>query len=131
LLIPANAMPGELAAMSPVAAAAWIASRALAAVLTVPIAEELAYRGYLLRRLVDNDFESVPFRSVRWPALLISAVVFGLAHGALWLPGIIAGLAYGGLLVRSGRIGEAVAAHAITNALIVAAVLFGQQWQLW
>jgi exosortase E/protease (VPEID-CTERM system) len=131
VLIPAAAMPVELAAMSPAAAGAWIASRALAAVLTVPIAEELAYRGYLLRRLVDGDFESVPFRSVRWPALLISAVVFGLAHGALWLPGIIAGLAYGALLVRSGRIGEAVAAHAITNALIVLLVLFGQQWQLW
>jgi exosortase E/protease (VPEID-CTERM system) len=130
-IIPAASMPVELAAMSPAARGAWIASRALAAVLTVPIAEELAYRGYLLRRLVDGDFESVAFRSIRWPALLISAVVFGLAHGPLWLPGIIAGLAYGGLLVRSGRIGEAVAAHAITNGLIVALVLFGQQWQLW
>jgi exosortase E/protease (VPEID-CTERM system) len=130
-IIPVAAMPAELAAMAPGARGAWIASRALAAVLTVPIAEELAYRGYLLRRLVDADFESVAFRSIRWPALLISAVVFGLAHGPLWLPGIVAGLAYGGLLVRSGRIGEAVAAHAITNGLIVALVLFGQQWQLW
>jgi len=130
-IVHAAAIPGELAVMAPAARGAWIASRALAAVLTVPIAEELAYRGYLLRRLVDADFESLPFQSIRWPALLISAVVFGLAHGPLWLPGIIAGVAYGGLLVRSGRIGEAVAAHAITNGLIVALVLFGQQWQLW
>jgi len=131
VLVPAAAMPGQLAAMAPVARGGWIAARVLAAVLTVPLAEELAYRGYLLRRLVSGDFESVRFQSIRWPALLASAVVFGLAHGPLWLPGIIAGLAYGGLLVRTGRMGEALAAHAITNGLIGALVLFGQQWQLW
>jgi exosortase E/protease (VPEID-CTERM system) len=130
-LIPAAAMPGELAAMSPAARGGWIACRVLAAVLTVPLAEELAYRGYLLRRLVSGDFESVRFQSIGWTALLASAAIFGLAHGPMWLPGIVAGLAYGGLLVRTGRIGEALAAHAITNALIGALVLFGQQWQLW
>jgi membrane protease YdiL (CAAX protease family) len=57
--------------------------------------------------------------------------LFGVAHGVLWLPGIAAGLAFGVILVRSGRIGEAVAAHATANALIAASVLGGQQWQLW
>jgi exosortase E/protease (VPEID-CTERM system) len=125
------AMPGALAAMSPVGRAAWISSRILAAVLTVPVAEELAYRGYLMRRLVNSDFESVPFHAIRWPALLVSAIIFGFAHGSLWLPGIVAGLAYGELLVLSGRIGESVAAHATSNALIAVLVLFGHQWQLW
>lgn len=131
LIIPVASMPVELAAMAPAARGGWIAARVLAAVLTVPVAEELAYRGYLLRRLVHGDFESVRFQSIHWPALLASAVIFGLAHGPLWLPGIIAGLAYGGLLLRTGRIGEAVAAHAISNGLIAALVLFGSQWQLW
>jgi len=130
-LIPAATMPGELAAMSPAVRSGWIACRVLAAVLTVPLAEELAYRAYLLRRLVNHDFESVRFQSIRWPALLASAVIFGLAHGAMWLPGIIAGLAYGAVLARTARIGEAVAAHAITNGLIAALVLMTQQWQLW
>jgi membrane protease YdiL (CAAX protease family) len=49
----------------------------------------------------------------------------------LWLPGIVAGLAYGLILVRRGRLGEAVAAHATTNALVAATVLAGDQWQLW
>ena len=130
-IIPASAMPADLAALSPAMRATWMTSRILAAVVTVPIAEELAYRAYLLRRLVDSDFESVSFQAIGWPALLVSAIVFGLAHGALWLPGIVAGLAYGGLVMRSGRIGDAVAAHAITNALIAALVLFDGQWQLW
>ncbi len=131
LAMPAATMPSALAALSPVTRAAWIISRILAAVLTVPIAEELAYRGYLMRRVMNSDFESVAFRTIRWPALLVSAIVFGIAHGSLWLPGILAGLAYGALLIRSGRMGEVVAAHATSNALVAALVLSGHQWQLW
>jgi len=130
-LVPAAAMPQELAAMSPAARTAWIASRVAASVTTVPIAEELAYRGYLMRRLASADFESVPFQAVRWPALGLTAIAFGLVHGALWLPGTAAGLAFGLLLVRRGRIGEAVAAHATANALLAASVLGWNQWQLW
>jgi exosortase E/protease (VPEID-CTERM system) len=130
-LTAAAPMPNHLIALSPVARGLWIASRLTASIVTVPIAEELAYRGYLMRRIGNKDFEAVPFQSVRWPALCVSAVVFGSAHGALWLPGIAAGLAFGLVIVRRGRIGEGVIAHAIANALIAAAVLGWDQWQLW
>ena len=60
-----------------------------------------------------------------------TALVFGFAHGALWLPGTVAGLVFGLLIVRRGQIGEAVIAHAASNALIAAAVLGWSQWQLW
>jgi exosortase E/protease (VPEID-CTERM system) len=130
-LLTERAMPDDLAKAPVALRVFWIASRVAGSTLVVPIAEELAYRGYLLRRLIDPDFESVPFRSVRWPALIVTAIVFGLAHGALWLPGIAAGLAYGLILMRSGRLGEAVAAHATTNAMIAASVLAANQWQLW
>jgi exosortase E/protease (VPEID-CTERM system) len=130
-LTPAAAMPHPLAAMPAVMRGLWIASRIAASVLTVPIAEELAYRGYLLRRLSSPDFESVPFQRVGWPALIVTAIVFGLAHGTLWLPGMAAGLAFGLLLVRRGSIGEAVAAHATTNALVAAGVTGFGQWELW
>ncbi len=124
-------MPEALALMSPGGRAVWIVSRVLASVVTVPIAEELAYRGYLLRRWAAADFEAVPFEAVRWPALLVSSVVFGLMHGSMWPAGIAAGLAYGLLVMRRGSLGEAVAAHATTNALIAVAVLAAGQWQLW
>jgi exosortase E/protease (VPEID-CTERM system) len=39
----------------------WLFFRALAAIVVIPIAEELAFRGYLLRKLVRADFETVPF----------------------------------------------------------------------
>ncbi len=124
-------LPQPLAAMSPAMRGIWILSRVAASVIVVPIAEELAYRGYLMRRMTDEDFESVPFQSVRWLALSATAIVFGLAHGTMWLPGMAAGLAYGLIVVRRGRIGEAVAAHATTNALIAVSVLAWDQWQLW
>jgi exosortase E/protease (VPEID-CTERM system) len=130
-LLPPSAMPEQLSAAPAAVRAGWIASRVFGSVLIVPIAEELAYRGYLMRRLMTADFESLPFHAVRWPALALTAVVFGLAHGALWAPGILAGLAYSLLVIRRGHLGEAVAAHATTNGLIAVTVLLWGQWQLW
>jgi membrane protease YdiL (CAAX protease family) len=49
----------------------------------------------------------------------------------MWLPGATVGIFYGALLVRTGRMGEAVGAHATTNMLVAAGVLFWNQWQLW
>jgi exosortase E/protease (VPEID-CTERM system) len=131
LLTPTAPMPAGLAALPAAGRNLWIISRALAGIVTVPIAEELAYRGYLMRRLHGADFESLPFSAVRLWALLVSSLAFGLAHGAWWLPAAAAGLVYGLLLRRTGRIGETVAAHATTNALIAVWVLVLQQWQLW
>jgi len=61
----------------------------------------------------------------------VSALVFGLCQGAFWLPGTITGIIFGLVYMRTGRLGEAVAAHATANALITLAVLAGSQWQLW
>lgn len=131
LLNTPHGVPPALTAMTPVARSLWIGARAVTAILVLPLAEELAYRGYLLRRLMAEDFEAVRFESVRWTPILLTAVVFGVLHGALWLPGIAAGIAYGWILVRTGRMGEAVAAHVTCNALLSVCVLAASQWQLW
>jgi exosortase E/protease (VPEID-CTERM system) len=124
-------MPNDLAMMSPLARALWISTRLLASLITVPIAEELAFRGYLMRRVKDRDFESVRFADCGLWALLVSSALFGLGHGSMWALGVAAGVMYGLLVKRTGRIGEAIAAHAVTNGLIAVAVLAAGQWQLW
>jgi exosortase E/protease (VPEID-CTERM system) len=124
-------IPQELANLPLAAKDAWIACRAAAAIITVPIAEELAYRGYLMRRMVSREFDTLPLAAVGTVALVTSAVAFGITHGSLWLPGIIAGLCYGLIAIKTGRIGESVAAHATTNALITVQVLAFGQWNLW
>jgi exosortase E/protease (VPEID-CTERM system) len=127
----ATAMPGALGASSAAARITWISFRVLAATITVPIAEELAFRGFLMRRLVSQDFESVSFTRFTWFALVASSVLFGALHGSRWPAGIVAGLLYAYAVIRRGRIGEAVAAHATTNALLAAYVLASGQWQYW
>jgi exosortase E/protease (VPEID-CTERM system) len=124
-------LPDSLAAMSPGTRDLWLSSRIVNSVLVVPVAEELAYRGYLMRRFINPDFESVPFHAVRCLPLLAAALCFGLAHGALWLPGSLAGIAYGGLVIRTGRMGDAALAHVVTNAGVAFAVMYYGQWQLW
>jgi len=63
--------------------------------------------------------------------VLISSVAFGLLHGGRWLAGTIAGVLYAAALRWRGRIGDAVAAHAVTNALLAAWVLISGHWGLW
>ena len=126
-----DAMPQALAVSSASARASWIVFRTLAAVITVPIAEELVFRGFFIRRLISAEFESVPLTAFTWLGLSISSIAFGLLHGNLWFAGIVTGLLYGWALLRRGRIGEAVMAHATTNALLATYVLIFHHWRLW
>jgi exosortase E/protease (VPEID-CTERM system) len=125
------AMPVALAGASAATRTAWISIRALAAATTVPIAEELAFRGFLLRRLMAEDFETIPLGRFTWPALLASSLAFGALHGSRWIAGTLAGLLYGFAVARRGKLGDAVVAHATTNAILAACVLVSNQWQLW
>lgn len=127
-LVPDLSMPQPLAAASPWLRWSWIVCRAAGAVLTVPLAEELAYRGFLMRRLQSRDFDSLPYERVGWLSVALSAVIFGAAHGALWLPGIVAGFGYGWIARRQGRLGEAVTAHMTTNLLVAAVALGSHNW---
>jgi exosortase E/protease (VPEID-CTERM system) len=127
-LIPASGMPPELAAASPSLRWSWLGCRVVAFVMTVPIAEELAYRGFLMRRLQTRDFDSLVYQRVGWVAVVVSSVIFGIGHGAMWLPGIFAGLAYGWITRRQGQLGEAVAAHMTTNLLLAAFALGRGDW---
>ncbi|HEY3827209.1 MAG TPA: exosortase E/protease, VPEID-CTERM system [Bryobacteraceae bacterium] len=109
----------------------WLLFRVLAATITVPIAEELAFRGFLMRRFIAADFESVDFRRFSWFAILLSSVAFGFMHGDRWIAGTLAGILYAMVAIRRGNIGAAITAHATTNALLAAWVLIGSRWYLW
>lgn len=108
----------------------WLVGRIVGSVLVVPLVEELAFRGYLLRRLQSSDFTNVSWRGWTWVSLVGSSLVFGILHQR-WLAGSLAGLVYAMLLVRTGRLGESALAHAVTNALIAAWVLGTGDWSHW
>jgi CAAX prenyl protease-like protein len=85
----------------------------------------------LIRRLISSNFDSIAPGAFMWLPALISSVAFGLMHGDRWIAGTAAGLLYAAALLWRGRIGDAVLAHATTNALLAAWVLFGGHWQFW
>jgi len=120
-----------LAALSPLSRWTWIAVRVAAAVVTVPIAEELAFRGYLARRIMGREFDEIPFSHLSLVAIAVSSIVFGLMHGQNWLVGVVAGVAYAVLLRNKGRVGDAIVAHAVSNLLLAAWVLARGDWRLW
>lgn len=128
---PSAGMPLSLAHAAPPWQLSWIMLRALAATTTVPLAEELAFRGFLMRRISSWDFESIPLRSASWAAILGSSVAFGLLHGDRWIAGILAGVAFAAVARKTNSIGEAVLAHAVTNSLLAVWVLCWGQWQYW
>ena len=126
-----SALGSALAALPTGSRLIWIAFRVAAAVVTVPIAEELAFRGYLARRIQSRSFEQIPFTQLSLVAIGLSSVAFGVMHGQHWLAGVAAGLAFAVVLRRRGRIGDAVMAHAVANLLLAAWVLCRGDWGLW
>lgn len=119
-----------LRAMSKGGAILWLVCRILGSVLTVPLAEELAFRGYLIRRLQSVEFLNVPPGTFTPLALLGSSVLFGALHGR-WLAGTIAGLLYAFAVRRRGNLTDGVVAHATTNLFIAVYVLITGSWALW
>jgi exosortase E/protease (VPEID-CTERM system) len=111
--------------------AAWIITRTIAAVVTVPLAEELAFRGYIARRILSANVESVSFRSLSLAAVLASSLAFGILHGRMWLAGTLAGVVFAVVARLRGRLGEAVAAHATANLLIALWVIARGDYSLW
>jgi exosortase E/protease (VPEID-CTERM system) len=108
----------------------WVLGRVLGAVLVAPIVEELAFRGFLLRRLIASDFTKVPFDQWQWRAVLISSLAFAAVHQQ-WIGGFVAGILYAYAQKRRGLVSDAIVAHAVTNALIAIEVLFADHWSLW
>jgi len=125
-----SALALELAPLPKAGAMTWLAFRVVGSVITVPIAEELAFRGYLIRRLVASDFTTVRPGQFTWLSFVISSMLFGALHGR-WLAGTLAGMAYALALYRRGEIVDAIVAHATTNALIAGFVLVTGSWSLW
>ena len=98
----------------------WWLLAGLGYVLVTPIAEELAFRGYLQRRLIERDFELVPQGLLTLLAVLPTVLLFGLLHGNL-VGGVLIGALLAWATTWRGRLADAVQLHvAINGALLLA-----------
>ncbi len=119
-----------LAALPTSLAALWLVFRTVGSIVTVPLCEELAFRGFLSRRLIAEDFASIPLGRFSWFSFVVSSVLFGLLHQR-WLAGTLAGMLFAAAMYRRGRLADAVLAHATTNGLVSAYVLMSGNWSAW
>jgi len=109
----------------------WLLFRLAGYTITVPIAEELAFRGFLARRLIDDDIERVPAGTFTWLSFLASSLAFGAMHGADWQRATLAGLAFALALYHRRRLSDAIVAHATTNAFLGGYVIATGAWTEW
>jgi CAAX prenyl protease-like protein len=103
--------------------------RVLGRSIVVPMIEEVFYRSFFYRYVAGADFLSIPHRRWHPTAFVVTCLAFGLAHPGQWLQGIVCGAAYQWLVIRKDRLGDAMAAHGVTNLLISAYAIATGKWQ--
>jgi CAAX prenyl protease-like protein len=129
-----NAITGSLrTSISPaeLASPLVMALRVARAALIVPIVEELFWRGWLPRWMIDPSFERVPLGTYTRGAFIITALLFASEHGPYWEVGLLAGLIYNWWMWRTKSLGDLVLAHAVTNGALSAFVIATGRWELW
>jgi CAAX prenyl protease-like protein len=109
----------------------FIVVRILGSTVLVPIVEELFWRGWLMRWLIDTEFLKVPLGQYARLAFWTVAVLFASEHGPYWEVGLAAGVIYNWWLVRTKTLGDCILAHAVTNGLLGAYIVAASQWQYW
>lgn len=110
----------------------WLlaAIRIPGAALVVPVMEELFWRSFLMRWIVNPDFETVEPSQLGLKSFVITVLLFGFEHN-LWLAGIVAGAAYSLLYMRHRQLWSPILAHAVTNGLLGIWVLMTGNWSYW
>ena len=110
---------------------AFLAVRAAGSVLLVPIVEELFWRGWLMRWIINPDFRKVALGTYAPLAFWLVAVLFASEHGSYWEVGLAAGVVYNWWMIRTKNLADCILAHAVTNGLLAAYVILWGQWQYW
>ncbi len=113
---------------------AAVAMRFIRMVVIVPLAEELFWRGFLMRWIVADggDFRRVPFGTHAWKSFFIVTAGVVLAHHPLDYPGaLVWGVLMYVLAVRTRSLAACVLMHAVGNLLLGIYVMTTRQWGFW
>jgi hypothetical protein len=104
--------------------------RIIGAVLVVPLMEELFWRSFLIRYIIDKNFDKVPIGTFTWASFILTVVLFGLEHNYI-LAGIMAGIFYNILLYRTRSLAQCVLSHAVTNLALAIYIVYTGKWYFW
>jgi CAAX prenyl protease-like protein len=129
-----NALTGKaISSMKPALMhnAGFLVIRTLGSMVLVPILEELFWRGWLMRWLINKEFLKVPLGQYAGEAFWLTAILFGSEHGPYWEVGIAAGIAYNWWVIRTRNLADCMIAHGVTNGVLSVYVILWGQWQYW
>ncbi len=105
--------------------------RMLGLVALVPVIEELFWRSFLIRWLIDpDDFLRVPIGQVTPLAAGVTSVLFALAHPE-WLPALLTGLLWAWLLWQTRSLSTCLISHAVANLALGIYVITTGDWKYW
>jgi len=123
-------------------ALSWIVFRIIGASFIVPVAEELAFRGFMLERMnvwfdtnfIKDSFFPLSLQHIRRLSVILSLFItsflFGILHSNI-LAGSVAGLFYGMAYLIRRKLIDSVVAHSVTNGLLVLDVVYFGNWSYW
>ena len=100
--------------------------------MVVPLIEEIFWRGFVLRFLIDENFERVPVGAFSWFSFAAVTAGFAFSHSPPdWVAALVAGAAYNAVAYRTKRLSSCVVAHALTNLLLGLWIVQTKQWGFW
>jgi CAAX prenyl protease-like protein len=108
----------------------FVAVRLAGLALLVPVAEELFWRGFLLRWLTAADWQERPPGQFTPLAFAGVTFLFTLAHPE-WLAAAVYCALLNGLLRWTGDLWNCVVAHGVSNLALGVYVLTTGTWELW
>lgn len=105
--------------------------RFLRLVIVVPLVEEIFWRGFLLRYLINENFIAVSFGTFSWLSFAVVTLAFGFSHLVADWPAFIAGALYNLVAYRTKSLQACVLAHSLTNFALGCWVVATRQWGFW
>jgi CAAX protease family protein len=132
---PALPFMGQRASFDPIRMApgwriGFYAVRMAGLVLLVPLIEELFWRSFLIRWLIDADFRRVPIGRVTPFSAGVTSVLFATAHPE-WLPALLTGALWACLLHQSKSLSACVISHVVANLALGVYVIQHGAWKFW
>ncbi len=110
---------------------AWFLSvRFFGLVMIVPLIEELFWRSFLMRWVIDPNFLEIPVGRVTLKAAALTSIGFMFEHPE-WLPALLTGVAWAGLLAWSKSLSACVISHMTANLALglYVAKMGGEAWK--
>jgi membrane protease YdiL (CAAX protease family) len=132
-------MPGQRAVVDPRGElgsaelfwATW-SLRMLVAVVAVPVVEELFWRGFLLRALIDwHHFDRLPLGHFAWVSFVGTALISTFQHPDNWVVSIFCWLLFNAVFVWTRSLLCLMLLHGFTNLVLYLIEWRVRDWGSW